>query len=96
FQDGMEYPSVPHCLPLKEGICPIMIQDNLPESVYQEGQLEHPAIDGLMLSLDERLYGSFLEITDSNGVERFETDKERRSRMWWKKPIPVKYFHNKN
>lgn len=77
-----------HCLPLRHGVKRLERRDNVPEEVYMDCQLEHPAIPGLLLSRDDRLYSEHLEITDANGDERFETFVEFRFRIIWKKPIP--------
>lgn len=76
------------CLPLQSGVKPLARRAGLPEEVYCEGLLEHPAIAGLMLSLDERLYGALLEINE-NGKSRLETVHEKGFRIKWKKPIPM-------
>ena len=77
-----------HCLPLRHGVKQLERRYNVPEEVYMDCQLEHPAIPGLLLSRDDRLYSEHLEITDANGDERFETFVEFRFRIIWKKPIP--------
>lgn len=77
------------CLPLRTCVKQLERRDGVPEAVYQGGLLEHPAIEGLMLTKVERLYGSCLEIVDAGGQERFETDLEKRFRIKWQKPIPV-------
>ena len=74
------------CLPLTDGIKPLVQKKEVPDFVYQEGNLEHPAIPGLMLTLAERLYGSFLEIVDTDTAEtRFEELKEKSLRVLWRK-----------
>jgi len=60
----------------------------VPEEVYMDGQMEHPAISGLMLSKDERVYGGQLEIVDMNGETHLESVQERIFRIKWVKPIP--------
>lgn len=60
-----------------------------PREVYEEGLLEHPAIPGLMLNLDERLYWAALEIVnESTGETRSEAIREKIFRVEWRKPIP--------
>lgn len=89
-------PVTPVAIPLTEGIrClallpvkPLERRDGVPEEVYLDGQLEHPAIPGLMLSKDERLYGKQLEIVVNNGETHLESVKERIFRIKWIKPIP--------
>lgn len=75
------------CMELQSGIAPIEKRKDVPDEVYMDGLLEHPSIEGLWLSLDERIYGSFLEIIDGDSVIRPETTHERLSRVKWKKPI---------
>lgn len=76
------------CLPLQPDVKTLPRRDGVPQSVYQvDGLMEHPAIPGLMLSLNERLYWAKLEV-DDNGQTRIETDHERAFRVKWKKPIP--------
>lgn len=76
-----------HCLALLP-VKPLERRDGVPEEVYMDGQLEHPAIPGLMLSKDERIYGTYLEIVDKNGETRPETVHEKIFRIKWVKPIP--------
>ncbi|MFA7350661.1 MAG: hypothetical protein WC009_07860 [Methylotenera sp.] len=76
-----------HCLALLP-VKPLERRDGVPEEVYMDGQLEHPAISGLMLSKDERIYGTYLEIVDKNGETRPETVHEKIFRIKWVKPIP--------
>jgi hypothetical protein len=88
----MPEPALPDglsCLPLRNGIAPLDRRDGVHEAVYQDVMIEHPAIKGLMLTKDERLYGSHLEILNSNGQERFETALEKRFRIKWQSPIPM-------
>ncbi len=75
------------CLPLQPTAKQIDRRNGVPEAVYEEGLLEHPAIQGLMLTKAERLYSSDLEIIDVDGRERFETPHERRFRIKWQKPV---------
>ena len=77
------------CLPIQPGIKPLKKQPNVDASVYEEGNMEHPALPGTMLTLDQRLYGVSLEFSDSDGVIRLETSEEKRFRIFWKKPVPV-------
>ncbi|KRH79545.1 hypothetical protein FERRO_06130 [Ferrovum sp. JA12] len=75
-----------HCLALLP-VKPLERRDGVPEEVYMDGQLEHPAIPGLMLSKDERLYGKQLEVVDHNGEAYLESVKDRIFRIKWVKPI---------
>lgn len=76
------------CLTLRPSEKQLPCREGVPEEVYENGLMEHPAIPGLMLSLEERIYWAQLEI-DENGTIRIETEMERGFRIKWKKPIPV-------
>lgn len=60
----------------------------VPQEVYLVGDLEHPAVPGLLLSLNQRLSRNLLEIEDHQLVRRNETVKEKQFRISWTKPIP--------
>ena len=77
------------CLPLVDGLTPIKRVDGVPDIVHQRGDLEHPAIPGLMLTLGQRLSPVHLEYTNADGEIMSETPVERRFRVMWKKPIPM-------
>lgn len=78
------------CLPLQSGIKPLQKKPTVPEYVYQPGNLEHPAIPGLMLSLQQRLYGVALEYKNhESGEVLFESLQEKRFRVFWQKPVPM-------
>jgi hypothetical protein len=81
------------CAPLKAGITPMKRRANVPDEVYEPGLLEHPAIPGLMLTLEERLYGAGLEYCDVDGDEagiyQNETQDEKRFRVTWRKIVPM-------
>ncbi len=49
--------------------------------------LEHPAVPGLLLSLNQRLGPKLLEIADRQLGKRNETAHEKQFRILWKKPI---------
>lgn len=76
------------CAALQPGVATLERRVGVPEEVYEDGPLEHPAVPGLMLSKDERLYSQLLEIIDADGVLRLETLHEKRFRIKWKRPIP--------
>lgn len=60
----------------------------LPEDVYDfEQVLEHPAIEGLWLSRNQRLFKARLEYVKADGSSAFETGKEMLARRDWRKPI---------
>lgn len=79
--------------PLQEGVPPLKRRDNVPAHVYEPGELEHPAIPGLMLNLEQRLYGAALEYYDEDGPEageiRMETTDQKRFRVVWRHAVPM-------
>jgi hypothetical protein len=78
------------CLPLQPGIGELERREGVPDEVYEEGLLEHPAIPGLMLTKEERLYKTMLEIVNEDtGETRFEAVREKPFRVRWQKTIPV-------
>lgn len=77
------------CRPLQTGIAPIPRRSGVPDDIYSDVSLEHPAIPGLLLTRDERLFGAYLEYADEDGVVHMETAHEKRFRIKWEKPIPV-------
>jgi len=76
-----------YCLTLLP-VKPLERRDGVPKEVYMDGQMEHPAISGLMLSKDERVYRGQLEIVNMNEETYLESVKERIFRIKWVKPIP--------
>jgi hypothetical protein len=78
------------CCPLHGGVTPLKKRDTVEDSVYSEGLLEHPAIDGLLLTLDQRLYGAYLEYKNTvTGEIITEDGTEKRFRILWQKPIKM-------
>jgi len=77
------------CLALKDGIEPLKKRENIPPEVYLPGDLEHPKIPGLMLSLEDRLYSAALEYANENGEVKLETLDEKRFRILWRHPIAM-------
>jgi len=79
--------------PLQEGVPALKRRDNVPDRVYEPGDLEHPAIPGLMLSLEQRLYGASLEYlevdSDKAGAIKVETPDEKRFRVVWRQTVPI-------
>lgn len=76
------------CAPIESGVPPLKKRNDVPAIFYEPGDLEHPSIPGLFLSLEQRRYGAFLELTGPDGqVIRKETMEEKRFRILWKKPI---------
>lgn len=78
------------CKTIKAGVPPIQRRDTVDPAVYLTGDMEHPAIPSLILSLEQRLYGAALEYVDFEGGEiRQETPEEKRFRVTWRRPIPM-------
>lgn len=79
--------------PMQSGVPPLGRRDNVPTHVYEPGELEHPAIPGLMLSLEHRVYGASLEYCDEEGDEagvlKVETPDEKRFRVVWRQMVPI-------
>lgn len=77
------------CMKLQPGVTPLRPREGVPSTVYTEGMLEHPAIQGLKLSLAERVYGALLEYKDMDtGEVHIETADQKRFRVLWRPPIP--------
>lgn len=78
------------CQPIQAGITPLKKRENVAPEVYRPGNLEHPAILGLMLTLEQRLYGAALEYVNQEDAEiKLETAEEKRFRVTWRRPIPM-------
>jgi hypothetical protein len=75
------------CKPLTKGVKPLTVRANVPSEVYTDVTLEHPAIDGLMLTSEERMYGAALEYVNQDGEIRTESIHEKRFRVMWQKPV---------
>lgn len=77
------------CLPLPDGVKSLEKRANLPDAVYLRGDMEHPAVPGVMLSLEQRLSSVALEFVNSDdGTMRLEDSDEKRFRVLWRKMIP--------
>lgn len=77
------------CMKLQPGVVPLKPREGVPEVVYKAGRLEHPAIPGLPLELNERLYGAALEYKSTETGEVFtESPTEKRFRLTWRTPTP--------
>jgi hypothetical protein len=78
------------CLPLIDGLKPVKRIAGVPDFVYEPGELEHPAINGLLLSMAQRLSPLHLEYTnDLDGEIIVETPTEKRFRLLWRVPVPM-------
>ena len=76
------------CMPLRDGVKPLARRTDLGEDFYSDAILEHPAIPGLWLTLEARIYGALLEI-DEAGKTWLESVTEKSFRIRWAKPIPA-------
>jgi hypothetical protein len=78
---------------LQDGVPPLKRRENVPAHVYEPGELEHPAIPGLMLSLEHRLYGASLEYFEVGGPDegeiKVETSDQKRFRVVWRQSVPM-------
>lgn len=78
------------CLVLAAGVGSFNRRDDVEEYVYLPGDLEHPCLPGVMLSLEQRLSNVALEFVNTkNGEVRKETPDEKRFRALWRTPIPM-------
>lgn len=78
------------CISLKDGVRSLPRKPNLPSAVYEPGDLEHPAIPGLLLTREQRLYGAAIEYENVQTGERaLETLHQKRFRVFWQKPVPL-------
>jgi hypothetical protein len=77
------------CKDIEPGTKRLGKRPNVPAIVYEAGNLEHPAVPGLLLSLEQRLCSVALEFVDEDAVIRLETLDEKRFRVIWKAPVPV-------
>ena len=78
------------CQKLEKGVAQIQKRNQVAAEVYRPGDLEHPAIPGLMLTLEQRLYGAHLEYSNlEDGEIRLETPEEKRFRVGWRRPLTM-------
>lgn len=90
-------PPAPKCMAIASGEKPLnkktgIMDIVLANDVYESDKLmEHPAIPGLQLTKEQRLYGGMLEISDEAGEITTETIQQKMFRVKWRKPLtPVK------
>ena len=78
------------CNDLPRGLKPLKPREGLQAAFYLDGKLEHPAVVGVLLTLEQRLSSIALEFKniESNEV-RIENQEEKRFRILWKKRIPI-------
>lgn len=90
FPQTQDQPRNLRCMALQPGVKPLPQKPKVPAEVYNPGDLEHPAIPGLILNLEQRLSTVSLEYVEIKTGETFvETIHEKRFRVFWKKPIPM-------
>ena len=78
------------CSVLSADVVSFKRRDDVEEVVYLPGDLEHPCLPGVMLSLEQRMSSVVLEfVSTENGEIRMETPDEKRFRALWRKPIPM-------
>jgi len=78
------------CMALQPGVKPLPQKPHVPAEVYSPGDLEHPAIPGLILNLQQRLSRLSLHYLETDtGETHVESLHELRFRIFWKKPIPM-------
>ena len=81
-------PSRLKCALVPEGVKMLDPRPNVDKKVYEEGDLEHPYLPGLLLSLRQRLSSVALEfINIDDGTIRLENSEEKRFRVAWKKRV---------
>jgi hypothetical protein len=78
------------CMALQSGVKPLPQKPHVPAEVYSPGDLEHPAIPGLILNLQQRLSSLSLHYLETDtGETHVESLHEKRFRIFWQKPIPM-------
>lgn len=77
------------CSPLPEGVKMLGERDGVTKEMYLPGDLEHPAIPGIWLSLEQRLSSVALEFVNAaDGEIQLEDAHQKRFRLLWKTPVP--------
>lgn len=72
------------CMPLPAGMKVLPKRPGVDDSIYDsDGLMPHPAIDGLLLSRAERVFGAYLEYADAEGVVQIETLTQKTLRIKW-------------
>ena len=78
------------CLPLEPGVESWDKREGVPPEVYMPGDMEHPFIEGLMLSMKARIYKPALEYENVvTGVRHLESTEARAFRIKWRKPMKL-------
>lgn len=63
--------------------------DDVPQAFWSDAVLEHPGINGLMLTKQQRMYNSRLEYRTPDGEILKESVQQMRKRVTWKGAQPV-------
>ena len=78
------------CSALPADVVPLERRDHVEEYVYLTGDLEHPCLAGVMLSLEQRMSSVALEFVNTeDGEIRMETPDEKRFRVMWRTPLTM-------
>ena len=78
------------CSKLPDGVPLLKRREGIADAFYLPGDMEHTAVHGVMLSLEQRLSSVALEFVNTeDGEIRIETPDEKRFRVLWRKPIPM-------
>nr|WP_181377637.1 hypothetical protein [Polaromonas sp. W11N]AWD72332.1 hypothetical protein pW11NP2_p004 [Polaromonas sp. W11N] len=91
YQDETRSVYLPlRCSVLPEGVEPFKRRDGIEDYVFLPGDLEHPCLPGVMLSLEQRMSSIALEFVNTeNGEVRKETPDEKRFRAMWRTPLTM-------
>ena len=91
YQDETRSVYLPlRCSVLPEGVEPFKRRDSIEDYVFLPGDLEHPCLPGVMLSLEQRMASIALEFVNTeNGEVRKETPDEKRFRASWRTPLTM-------
>lgn len=91
YQDETRSVYLPlRCSVLPEGVEPFKRRDGIEDYVFLPGDLEHPCLPGVMLSLEQRMSSIALEFVNTeNGEVRKETPDEKRFRAMWRTPLTI-------
>lgn len=77
-------------VPSKEDLHPstAKIFNENPQRFFSDAMLEHPAIKGLMLNRDQRMYKNRLQYSEEGGKLIMEMSGQAYNRIAWKAPLP--------
>lgn len=76
------------CSPLPDGVKLLGERTGVAKEMYIPGDLEHPAVPGVWLSLEQRLSTVALEFVNAaTGEIQLEDSDQKRFRVLWRKPV---------